>query len=180
MEKMISRNDFDINPRKCLLCDKPAFICMKEKNHSVHEVLSYIDLLIYQYIEESIDDFIDTSILKELNLENKFGLVTPSSNGSHNDMNYDLMKRSKDIIKPYLLDILKLGFLYDDEDLYQKARAIGLNAEVEMFKKTDQVNTYKGLIYILGFVLLSIGYVIKHNLPYKDLFVRIKSLAKMC
>ena len=176
--KMISRNDYDINPRKCLLCDKPAFICMKEKNHSVHEVLSYIDLLIYQYIEESIDDFIDTSILKELNLENKFGLVTPSSNGSHNDMNYDLMKRSKAIIKPYLLDILKLGFLYDDENLYQRARAIGLNAEVEMFKKTDQVNTYKGLIYILGFVLLSIGYVIRHNLAYNDLFVRIKSLAK--
>lgn len=175
---MISRDDYQVKQRTCLLCDKPAFICMKEKNHSVSEVLSYIDVLIYEYIEKAIDSFIDIAILKELNLENKFGLVTPSSTGSHDDMDYEMMKVSKDIIKPYLLEILQLGFLYDDEHLYPKARALGLKAEIEMFNKTNQINTYKGLIYILGFVLLSVGYVIKNNLPYVDTFIRIKTLAK--
>ncbi len=178
-QNMISRDDYNLSQRTCMLCDKPAFECIRNNTHSHSEVLSYIDIKIYIYIEEFINSIIEKAILKELNLENKFGLVTPSSNGSHDDMNYELMLESKDIIKPYLLDILRLGFInHEDDHLYQKARALGLKAELEMFEKTNQINTYKGLIYILGFVLLSIGYIIKNNLPYSDLFVRIKTLAK--
>lgn len=176
-QQLISREDYNISQRNCMLCEHNAIYCMKNKSHSTEELLSFIDYKIYEYIENNISDMIEKALLLELNLEDKFGLVTPSSTGSHTDMNYDLMLKSKDIIKPYLLDILKLGFLSDTKDLYQKARAIGLKAEIEMFKQTEQINTYKGLIYILGFVLLSIGYIIKNNLGSQHIFSRIKSLA---
>ena len=102
------------------------------------------------------------AILQELNLEIKFGLVTPSSSGSHPDMNYELMFNSKEIIIPHLVRIFELGFLYpDDKDLLEKARLIGIEAETQMFDMTKQINTYKGLIYILGFVLLSLGILVK-------------------
>jgi len=172
----ISRDHYNIKQRTCMLCNQLAFECIKSNKHILSDILYS---KIQDYITNKLLVFLDKSILLELNLENKFGLVTPSSNGSHHDMDYDLMLKSKDVILPFLIDIFVLGFTHDhDHQLYHKARAIGLKAELAMLEKTDQVNTYKGLIYLLGFVLLSTGYLIKNHLPFKDIFSQVKYLAK--
>ena len=175
----ISRNDININPRTCLLCNNPAIACMRNHTHTLDELLFKIDQMIFDYIEKNIYKLINNAMLKELNLEDKFGLVTPSSTGSHQDMNYEMMLQSKDIIIKYLLEILKTGFIYPhDDQLYHRARAIGIKAELEMYEKTNQVNTYKGLIYLLGFVCLSISHVIRNHLNFEDIFTHIKTLSQ--
>ena len=47
-----------------------------------------------------------------------------------------------------------------------------------MFAATKNINCYKGLIFILGFVLASTGYVIKHNQEFEDTFNNVKVMAK--
>ena len=56
-----------------------------------------------------VTKIISESIL-ELNLDPKFGMVTAKSQGSHSDMNYELMKRSIGIITPYLALMAISGF----------------------------------------------------------------------
>ncbi|MCL2323127.1 MAG: citrate lyase holo-[acyl-carrier protein] synthase [Oscillospiraceae bacterium] len=41
--KNISRVDLEMPPRKCYLCSKDAFICMREKNHSNEEIINFIN-----------------------------------------------------------------------------------------------------------------------------------------
>lgn len=41
----ISRGDFNISPRKCILCRKDARLCIREKNHTLEELYSHIESL---------------------------------------------------------------------------------------------------------------------------------------
>lgn len=45
----ISRSDLVYNNRKCLLCEKEAYICMREKNHTYEELVSEINRLGNEY-----------------------------------------------------------------------------------------------------------------------------------
>lgn len=176
--QMVSRSDVNISKRKCLLCDNDAAVCSRNKNHEASALLKVIDEKILNYLNLEIALLIDIAMLKELDLEHKFGLVTPLSNGSHPDMNYQLMLESKKIIIPYLVKIFELGFNFPDDDLlFDKARLVGLEAEDDMFKLTQQINTYKGLIYVLGFILLSLGILIKKNRPLPSIYQQVKQLA---
>jgi holo-ACP synthase CitX len=176
---MVSRTDFAIDLRRCMICDHIAIDCMRNKRHTVDDILNYIDHQIMTYLNTAIASIIKEAMLDELNLDTKFGLVTPTSSGSHYDMDYQMMYDSIDILIPYFIEIFNLGFQYDDElILFDKAKLIGIKAEDEMLKKTNGINTYKGLIYILGFVLLATAYIIKHNKQISNLFARIQKLSK--
>ena len=39
----ISRKDLDLEQRKCLICEKPAFICGRNRTHTVEVLLDKID-----------------------------------------------------------------------------------------------------------------------------------------
>ncbi|AUD64281.1 holo-ACP synthase CitX [Tenericutes bacterium MZ-XQ] len=177
-QKLVSREDFNLPLRTCMLCEKPAIACMREQTHTLEELLLHIDISIVEFLKKEISHFIKQAMLNELNLDPKFGLVTPTSSGSHPDMNYKLMYQSIDILMPYFLEIFELGMIFDDDpNLFDKANHIGRQAEKEMYLFTNDVNTYKGLIYILGFVLLSIGHIIKNSKPSSDIYQRIKELS---
>lgn len=45
-KKQISRNSLGLNPRKCLLCEKDAKICMREKNHSSLELINEVNKIL--------------------------------------------------------------------------------------------------------------------------------------
>lgn len=50
-QKQISRSDISEEPRKCLICNKDARICMREKNHSYEELITRIEEVSRKYFE---------------------------------------------------------------------------------------------------------------------------------
>lgn len=166
--------------RKCYLCNKDAIICSRMKSHSQVELLSYINKLTSSYLRRYIKKMINDSMLKELNLHPKFGLVTPYTNGSHKDMDYTLMVNAKNSILNDLVDMFMLG--YNEslplDVLFLKARDIGKNADSHMFKATNNINAYQGLIFNLGLVLVNLGKQIKDNLSLNDVYNNIKEMSK--
>ncbi|MBS4538415.1 citrate lyase holo-[Clostridium sp. D2Q-11] len=47
----ISREDKDMNPRKCLVCDKNAFECGRSRNHELKELLTKIENMATDYFK---------------------------------------------------------------------------------------------------------------------------------
>lgn len=45
----ISRSNFNISPRKCILCHKDARVCIRQKNHTMEELYSSIESLWKEY-----------------------------------------------------------------------------------------------------------------------------------
>lgn len=172
-----SRRELGYGFRKCLVCDDLAIKCMRNSKHTLTDIENQTNKIVRDYLDSIILELIDKSITMEATLDPKFGLVTINSNGSHPDMNFDLLMDSKGAIK----DDLKKMFLYgfDNDDIatgFLKARKLGLDTEGKMYKATNNVNTYKGLIFILGIVLVAVGYALKNN--RNDLFNLIKIIGK--
>ena len=51
--KNISRNDLNVPLRKCFLCSKDAFICIREKNHTEEDIIDYINNSFKKYLKET-------------------------------------------------------------------------------------------------------------------------------
>lgn len=45
----VSRIEIGVAPRKCILCDKEARICMREKNHTYEELTTHINNIVDSY-----------------------------------------------------------------------------------------------------------------------------------
>ena len=77
--------------RKCYLCDKPAFVCAKEHNHTYSDLLKHVRKHVKEYLGNRVLSNLYEAITDEIDLDPKFGLVTPKSSGSHKDMDYKTM-----------------------------------------------------------------------------------------
>lgn len=175
----ISRKDLGYAPRKCFLCEKDAHLCSRGQTHSFLELNIYICESVRAYLKKWLEEMIDDAMMRELKLEYKFGCVTKTSSGSHTDMNYELMLKAKNAIKPYLIDLFFLAYEYDDSyDLLSEARKIGQEAEIKMLKATNQINAYKGLIFILGFLLIGMGIDLRLKQIKSSLFDIIKDISQ--
>lgn len=177
--KSVYRSDLYYPQRKCLLCDKDVFICMREGNHTPLELENKIHSLFIDFIKEYVFDLADFSIVRELGIEDKFGLVTFTNQGNHKDMDFNIMINAKDAILPYFPTLVEMSYNSNNlENLLKNSRAIGIEAENAMFEKTNGINAYKGIIFLLGIVSLSLGYSLKNNYSFEDIFTNIKTLSK--
>ncbi|MDD4069183.1 MAG: triphosphoribosyl-dephospho-CoA synthase [Candidatus Izemoplasmatales bacterium] len=147
--------------RKCIVCEEDAFKCIINRKHSIEEVSSVIKNAVHNYYTKFLKDALKKSFLGELRLEPKFGLVTPTSSGSHSDMNYDLMVKAIDIIIPYFIDMFFESCIgIDETSIVSNINLIGKMAETDMFRVTKGINAYKGAIFNLGLAISGIGYKI--------------------
>lgn len=150
--------------RQCLLCDQMAHVCIREEKHSLCDIIDYMASIVLSRYQIDLAQMIDYSMIEELSLEPKFGLVTKHSQGSHQDMNFDLMMKAKDAIKPYLIDM----FLYSIKEksmnrIVNEGVKLGKLAETKMYEATEGVNCYKGLIFHLGLIIMSYGYYLSRS-----------------
>lgn len=170
----LSRQLLHSSKRKCMLCDDDAFICIRKQKHSINELVNKITSSVEEYLILILKDYLKQSLMLELNLHPKFGLVTPFSRGSHLDMDYHLMSQAQEAIIPGLIEMFLIG--YNGDDLlssFNKCRHIGIDIEQEMFIATSGINAYKGVIFIQGLVMISLGYLLKNNLCYDELYNNI-------
>ena len=101
------------------------------------------------------------SLLYEVCVSPKPGLVDRYNNGSHQDMNVFTFIDSATALTPYFREITleahKRKTMCPDE-LLDHLRYLGLLAEAQMYQATSGVNTHKGAIYSLGILCASYGY----------------------
>lgn len=115
----------------------------------------------------------------ELNLKGKPGLIGPDDNGSHSDMNYEVMMRSINAIEPYLVKLAQLSYS-DEMPTVTTVTSIGLQAESAMLEATGGVNTHKGAIFALGMMVAGIAHSVYrlHQVDVAKIREAIMALAK--
>ena len=140
--------------RKCLICDAPAAECARSRRHGLEAVRRATDDLLKGFCSDVLAEAAYRSLLDELHATPKPGLVDMNSNGSHADMDAELLEKSADALRPYFADAARMGM----EGCGMAAlRERGRRAENEMFAATCGVNTHKGLIYSMGLLLAGMG-----------------------
>ncbi len=85
----------------------------------------------------------------------KPGLVSHVDNGSHTDMDAELLCRSADTLMPFFRELAIAGVAGAGMN---RLRAIGLTAEHAMLEATRGVNTHRGAIFGLGLLCAAAGY----------------------
>ena len=106
------------------------------------------------------------ALQQELEFTPKPGLVDCNDNGAHTDMDYSLMQQSIRTLHPYFVQIARLGFREKLPTLEQ-LRSIGLEAEKDMLKATNGVNTHKGALFALGLATAAAAYTLFNNKEQK-------------
>lgn len=111
-------------------------------------------------INSKITDLALESILYEVVLSPKPGLVDAIDVGSHKDMDVYTFIKSAVSLKSGFDEFYSIGINHQGtpEELMKKARQVGMKSEDEMFKATSKVNTHKGIVFSMGILLAAIGY----------------------
>lgn len=101
------------------------------------------------------------SLLYEVDVQPKPGLVDPVGHSTHLDMDVFTFIDSAVSLYPYLEKFAQAGINFQGDDLtelFRSIRPIGIEAEKTMFQATGGVNTHKGAIFSLGILLAATGY----------------------
>ena len=91
-------------------------------------------------------DLAGRALRLELDTPLKPGLVGPDSVGAHRDMDYGLMRKGIDAIRPFFPRMAQAGSPAE-------LRQLGIDAEAAMLATTGGVNTHRGAIFALGLAL---------------------------
>lgn len=126
------------------------------------------------------------SLIAEVQLAPKPGLVDPESNGAHDDMDYPLFLKSIAALKAYLLAYIEAGYQStSDQQLFLTLRQIGQDAEKQMLLATSQINTHKGANFSYALILGAIGRASQTltlselvNLNFKPVFEIVRDMTK--
>lgn len=107
-----------------------------------------------QQLAQQVDAWVCEALRQEVALEYKPGLVCPSRNGSHADMNCASFEASIHALEGYFGDCLLAGL---EGAEFRTLQQRGVLAEQAMFKATQGVNTHKGAIFLMGLLAGALG-----------------------
>ncbi len=125
----------------------------------------------------NIIEYTNQAMLYELFTYPSFGLVSPHSSGSHQDMNAFNFIDSISVLNKYMFQFAELGFNSGKiTSMYNDAVEIGISCEKAMFKKTSGINTHKGLIFVLGTLVVSSVKALYDNDSFETIFENCKHL----
>lgn len=184
----LSRSMFGYPKRKCMICDDLAFVCGRSMKHSHQDIkdvilkkyIDYNDYLIKRdEIAKKIGDLALNSMIYEVATAPAFGLVSPLTQGSHSDMDFFTFLKSSFAIKDGFEEMAKISYSYLNlKDIFLLSRKIGLDMEKNMFKATENVNTHKGMIFLLGVVVVAVSKILYENKNFDDIQFLIKDMCK--
>lgn len=101
-----------------------------------------------------ISDLARRALQIELETTPKPGLVDQHDNGSHRDMNMDVMQRSIEALRP-MFDQLSLLGTSRKLPMGEFLQRMGVTAEQRMLQATGGVNTHRGALFSLGLALIA-------------------------
>lgn len=119
------------------------------------------------------------AILYEVSCFPSPGLVSPVSSGSHKDMNYYTFIDSTFAINKYLTLFANEGMKEEElSKIFLKIKKIGIEAEKAMFNSTKNVNTHKGMIFLIGICTAASSYAIYHKKGFSHIQNIIKTMCR--
>lgn len=180
----ISREDLGHGSRKCLICDKDAWICARSRVHGLEALQNKTNTLLKeatQWLAEHIATTAHLALNQEVDTTPKPGLVDKNNQGSHKDMELQHFHASANALRPYFCKFAQTGYLtrdLDPQDTFRKIRTIGLAAEKAMLGATGGVNTHKGAIFSMGLLCAAAGRIPPHEWTVNTLLNMCASMAK--
>ena len=163
--------------RACFICPDRAVACMRERRHSLPEILSAVERLFTSFhadmsrrVSEPAAHYASLGLeamLYEAAASPSPGLVDPFHAGSHKDMDFFTFLRSSAALSFGLARCAEAGIRHGGEpkSLLPVLRIIGGEAEKSMFRATGGVNTQKGLVFSMGLTLGAAGLLLRDEKP---------------
>ena len=158
--------------RTCLLCDKPAAECSRNRTHGLDAIKEETDRMLREFCSDTLAQAAYDALIAELEATPKPGLVDLNNNGAHKDMNPETFRKSAAVLTSYFKDAALLGM---GGCSMKELRARGIEADRAMFDATGGVNTHQGMIYSMGLLLAGMGKSLTLGGDYID---HASSLAK--
>jgi holo-ACP synthase / triphosphoribosyl-dephospho-CoA synthase len=161
--------------KMCFFClERPAIDCRRENAHEPEELRSFMFPQMESFCRQQrkrgvlkkLSSVALQAILAEISLTPKPGLVAIFSNGSHTDMNFNTFMDSTAAISPWFDELVNEGFTFGESDLTRALpiiRSLGLRMESAMYAATRNVNTQKGIIFLMGLSLFASGMLFSQN-----------------
>lgn len=106
------------------------------------------------------------ALCAELSAYPKAGLVSLVDSGSHSDMNSATFLASINALDEYWRVIAELGARGAP---FSELVGAGKQAEHSMLSATQNVNTHRGAIFIVGILLAGVAYAHSHQLPFSQI-----------
>jgi len=155
--------------KPCFFCgERPAIECRRMEAHNSDEIRIFMFSKMAEYCRQQRENILVKRIsslglkalLDEISLSPKPGLIDKFSNGSHSDMDFQTFLASSAAISGWFEELVRAGFLFKGNDLTKALpviRNIGLRMESDMYASTKNINTHKGLIFLMGLSLFACG-----------------------
>jgi holo-ACP synthase/triphosphoribosyl-dephospho-CoA synthase len=171
--------------KPCFFCNNaPAIYCMRKQAHDYAAMRMKVELEISKYQEQrkrerickQLSILATQSLLHEVALAPKPGLVDRFDEGSHSDMDFSTFLNSTAALSISFRKIADFGYTYSGDDLKEalpNLRLIGLEMEADMFAETNGVNTHKGAIFLLGFSIFVSAYLVAKESFTNEKFVSV-------
>ncbi len=171
--------------KTCFFCNNaPAIYCMRKQAHDYAAMRMKVELEISKYQESKKKERVckqlailaTQSLLHEVALAPKPGLVDRFDEGSHTDMDFSTFLNSTAALSVSFKKIADFGYTFSGDDLKEalpKLRLIGLEIEADMFAETNGVNTHKGAIFLLGFSIFVSAYLLSQESFTNEKFVSV-------
>lgn len=160
----ISRESIGLSGRKCLLCGNPVHICSSRRAHSLAQLQEATTALLQEAVWDSqarqIGSLAGKSLLYEVCVTPKPGLVDRANSGSHRDMDIFTFMGSAAALQPYFEGCARIGMetaALSPAETFSRLRLPGKIAEQTMYQATVGVNTHKGAIFSLGILCAAAG-----------------------
>lgn len=182
--RQISRSELALSPRSCFICNQPAAVCVYARKHSPEELLTAAQTLLNEFAHEQVTlrsltaqklgTLAVEAMLMEAACAPAPGLVDRFNSGAHKDMDIFTFLKSSAALAPTMYACAALGLNHRDslQTLLPALRQIGQKGEREMFVATANVNTQKGLIFLLGILVAAVGYCTQRSTQLSAAAVR--------
>lgn len=158
----VSRRELGLDARRCLLCGREAKLCARSRAHGLEEirvrVLSILGDFFCAEAADAVGSCAERALFAEVCTTPKPGLVDRRNNGSHSDMALATFADSIHALSPWFPAFYRAGWSCDEpRRLFQTLRALGIEAQREMYAGTGGVNTHKGSVFSFAVLCGALG-----------------------
>lgn len=184
--RKLDREQVGGGPRNCIVCGAAGRGCASRRVHSVEALQAAVNRLLTAHFaqadREKLAALAVESLLEEVSITPKPGLVDLRNTGSHRDMDIGTFTASANALLPYFRECVELGQKTAEnppEETFSRLRQAGLRAERDMYRATGGVNTHKGAIFTMGILCGCLGRLWTPETPVGGLSRLLEDAARM-